>query len=75
MYVVEKESCPPIEEWDIETVVSVAVPVTVPVAAVETIIARVPPSFHHGVILLICLCTLLIGFVLLEVFVFKGIDL
>lgn len=64
----------PIEDWDIEAAVAVAVPVHV----VETVIARVPhrppPSFPHCVLLLICFCTLPIGLLLLEVFGIK-IDL
>jgi hypothetical protein len=62
----------PIEDWDIEA--AVAVPVTVPVAAViARVLHRPQPSFPHGVLVIICICTLLIGLVLLEVFVFKGI--
>lgn len=63
------------EEWDIEAAVSVAVPVEAAEAIMAINAHRPPHPFPHGVILLICFCTLLVGLVLLEVFVFNGISL
>jgi hypothetical protein len=62
----------PIEDWDIEAAVAVAVPVEA--AIIARVPHRPPPSFPHCVILVICFCTLLVGLLLLEVFGFK-IDL
>ena len=62
----------PIEDWDIEAAVAVAVPVET--AIIVRVPHRPPPSFPHCVLLLICFCTLPIGLLLLEVFGIK-IDL
>jgi hypothetical protein len=62
----------PIEDWDIEAAVAVAVPVEA--AIIARVPHRPPPSFPHCVLLLICFCTLPIGLLLLEVFGIK-IDL